>query len=200
PIELTVPRLLSPGFLIFGVILAYAMLFGPKLPQLSVNEAVPAAKLHASALLVEGRTPKAAFELFRTSVEGSAGYLVTRTHPETVRSEYDVGDMPIMWLAAQAGPDRIDPTNLGILQHSITEFLHRNPEGTVMIEGLEYLLSENPPDRVLKMAEGLRDEVIVSGGRLILAVDPMALDDRRRSMFEREFEVMEPGKGAGTEI
>ncbi|MDD1769528.1 MAG: DUF835 domain-containing protein [Methanomassiliicoccales archaeon] len=201
PIQVTIPRLLSPGFLIFGIILAYAMLFGPRLPQLLGGEGSAGKQSKPSALLVEGKTPDQAFEVLRESVDlGVPALIVVRTHPDTIRSTYDVGDSAILWLATQAGPDRIDPTNIGILQHTVTEFLHRNPTGTVMIEGLEYLLTENAPEKVLKMAEGLRDEVIVSGGKLIIAIDPETLDERRRSMFEREFEVVRPGRGAGTEI
>jgi hypothetical protein len=40
----------------------------------------------------------------------------------------------------------------------------------------------------------------MNGALLIIPVDPNALDEKRRSMLEREFEVLVPKEGAGTEI
>ena len=203
-----VPRALSPGFILFAIIFLYAVLrYSPfSLPRGSneiatEEEPVQIAGKEQTALLVEEKQPSTAYALLNERArQGSACLLVTRTHPQVVKEQYKVEAVPMLWLATQAGPGRLDPANLSILQHNITEFLRRNRGGTVMLDGIEYLLTENPPEKVVRLMQSLRDEVIVNGALFIIPVDPKALDEKRMSMLEREFEVLVPKEGAGTEI
>lgn len=205
-VGLGLPLILSPGFIAFAVIFLYAVLryqpFGPSnRSERAAENARMGESIESSALLIEARQPSAAYMFFNEKrKEGGPTMLITRTHPPVVKERYKVEGIPILWLATQAGPDRLDPANLSILQHNITEFLRRNHGGTVMLDGIEYLLTENPPEKVVRMMQSLRDEVIMNGALLIIPVDPNALDEKRRSMLEREFEVLVPKEGAGTEI
>ena len=203
---LGLPLILSPGFIVFAVVFLYAVLrYQPFAPSNRSERVAGNARMgeliESSALLIEEKQPSAAYIFFNEKrKEGGPTLLITRTHPQVVKERYKVEGIPILWLATQAGPDRLDPANLSILQHNITEFLRRNHGGTVMLDGIEYLLTENPPEKVVRMMQSLRDEVIMNGALLIIPVDPNALDEKRRSMLEREFEVLVPKEGAGTEI
>ena len=142
-------------------------------------------------VMVEAKGSEGAHTLFkRATAEGRKGLIITREHPDRVRSEHGIDGSTIIWLATQPGPDRIDPTSLSMLQHTLVEFLQANPSAVILLDGLEYLLSENTPDKVLRMVYSIRDAVTISRSTLLVPIDPLTMDDRERALFEREFKVV----------
>ncbi|MDH7509364.1 MAG: DUF835 domain-containing protein [Methanomassiliicoccales archaeon] len=121
-------------------------------------------------------------------MKGSKGLLITRTYPDVIRERYGIIDTPVIWLASQPGPDKIDPTNLSIMQHLIGEFLRKSENAIVMIDGVEYIISNNPIDRVLTSLLSIRDDIIMMKSALVLPLDPDVLEERHLSILEREFE------------
>jgi len=83
----------------------------------------------------------------------------------------------------------VNPSNVQMLMHMTTEFVRRAPS-VIALEGLEYLMVNNDLNRVLKFLGQLRDEVIVEGSILLVAVDARTLTDRQRAILERELEVI----------
>ncbi len=106
----------------------------------------------------------------------------------------------MIWLATQPGPDRVDPTSLSILQHTIVDFLQKGPPSVILLDGLEYLMSENQSEKVLRFVYTLRDLVTVSNSQLLVSLDPEVLELRDLAKLEREFELIRTEKGAGSEI
>ncbi|AFL94503.1 hypothetical protein CL1_0292 [Thermococcus cleftensis] len=80
----------------------------------------------------------------------------------------------------------IAPTKIGILTDLIAGALNRGYR-VVMVEAVEYLIIENGFDNVLKFLLNLKDRVILSGGTMILVVDPGALERHQLKILEREF-------------
>jgi hypothetical protein len=202
------PPLLSPGFLITGLTFTYVV-FKHKLfiiePTQEVKLEVEPKRtrtLHGGAcLLVEGKKSDAAYDMFMNEIAaGSEGILVSRIHPDQLKERYGLVKTPIIWLASQPGPMRIDPTSLSILQHTIVDFLQKGSNVVVLLDGLEYLISNNAVDKVLRLVYSLRDAVVISQSRLLIPLDPDILGERDRALFERELEVVKTGEGAGSEI
>ena len=54
-----------------------------------------------------------------------------------------------------------------------------------MLDGLEYLISNNPTERILKTVYAIKDEVIVSNSTLLVPIDPDVLDLAHLALFER---------------
>ncbi|MBM4237430.1 MAG: DUF835 domain-containing protein, partial [Euryarchaeota archaeon] len=155
----------------------------------------------ATSHLVEEKTPDAAYGVFLEQIaSGSKGLLITRTHPDAVKERHGLVETPIIWLASTPGPDRVDPSNLSILQHTVAEFLRKDENTVIMLDGIEYLISNNPMEKVLRTMYAIRDEVVVANSRLIVPLDPEVLDESKLALLEREFEITRAGEGAGTEI
>lgn len=208
------PAVLSPGLMITAIIFMYAVLrnkmftvFAPQrffsLKRSPANGAEPHINgvPEARAILVEGKEVDAAYRPFVEVVAaGSPSLLISRTHPDALRERYRVYSVPIIWLATQPGLDHVDPSNLSILQYTITEFLKKNKSSVVMLDGIEYIISNNEMDRVLRFIYNLRDEVIMSESELIIPLDPDVLEINSLAILERELEVVRSGRGAGTGI
>src|SRR4030067_1799621 len=100
--------------------------------------------------VVEEAPPNISFDAFVNIIstagkEGkkAVGIAVSRQHPDIIRQKYGLEATPILWLAARAGDDVISPTNLGILSHTLTKFIQENSHGVVLLDGIEYLVSNN---------------------------------------------------------
>lgn len=141
--------------------------------------------------LIMGKRADDTYEMFLAEVKGgSRGLLVTRIHPDQLRERYGLIEVPIMWLSSQPGQNRLDPTALTIIQHTMTDFIQKEEGSIVMLDGLDYLISENQLDKVLRMIYAVHDAVVVSGSKFIVPMDPLTLETRDLAFIEREFVVI----------
>jgi hypothetical protein len=195
-VDITTPALLSFAIFGTGVVFAYA-LFNQKLFQLEpMREEIKAPSLVMEDLrpgegrLIEARSDAEAFRMFvHELVQGRPGLLVTRQHPDLVRERYGFVKTPIIWLSTQPGQDNLDPHNLSILQHTIIDFQQKSNEPVIMLDGLDYLLSYNPLDKVLRVVYAVRDTAAISGSRLIVPLDPNVMELQGLALLERELYV-----------
>ncbi len=205
------PPQLAPGFLLTSIVFLYAILrhklflIAPVVEDKKEgNGRSSKAELRIAdrgCYLIEGKRSDEAYRMFMEDVgEGAEGLLLSRMHPDAIKETYGLVKTPIIWLAIQPGPDRIEPANLSILQHTVVEFLRKGQDVVVMLDGLEYLISNNPIEKVLKTLYAIKDEVMASNSKLLLPIDPEILDLTHLALFEREFEVLKTSGGAGTEI
>jgi hypothetical protein len=141
--------------------------------------------------MVEEKRPDRSYRLFLGLLaNGKHGLVITRSHPDLLREEYRIEKTPVLWLAKQPGPNRIEPANLSILQQILTEFMKKGANAAVIIDSLEYIMENNPPEEVIMMLYDLRDEIQATNSTLVLSVDPETLDPQYIAMLEREFQVM----------
>ena len=142
--------------------------------------------------LLEGKKSDEAYRiLLQEMAEGAHALVITRTHPDIIREQYGLVKTPIIWLASQPGPERMDPTSLSIFQHTVTEFAKKGENTLIFLDGLEYLIINNPIDRVLRLIYALKDELLLTNSKLLVPMDPDVLEPRDLALFEREFEVLE---------
>ncbi len=143
-----------------------------------------------STLLIEGKESRPAYEVFIQEVhKGKNGLIVTRTHPDQVKEAYDVAGARILWLCSQPGVDRVDPLGLSILQNILLEHMRERKNGVILLEGVEYLVSENSIDKVLRLIYTLRDAAVISGAKFIMPLDTGTLSLKDQALIEREFTV-----------
>lgn len=143
-----------------------------------------------STLLIEGKDSRPAYEFFiQELAAGRKGLIITRTHPDQVKETYDIGDTRILWLCSQPGVDRVDPLGLSILQNIILEHMRDEKNSVIMLEGVEYLVSENNIEKVLRLIYTLRDSSVISGSKFIMPLDTSTLSIKDQALIEREFTV-----------
>lgn len=147
-----------------------------------------------SSMLVEGKSTDAAYTLFLAELgRGGDGLVISRKHPGQVRERLGREKASVLWLCSQPGQGKVDPSSLSLLQGIITDFLRKDKRSVVLLDGLEYLVAENHPDKVLRLIYCVKDVVTVSGSKLIVPLDPDTLNEKDRAFFEREFKVLRPG-------
>jgi hypothetical protein len=194
-----IPSELSPGFFVSIVIIALSIVRHRLFRVVPVSEdrtgmigAQGGEPLPAGSnyLFEEARADGMYEALLSQISSGLEGLIVTRTYPDDLREKYGLKRTPVIWLTSQPGQDRVDPTNLSILERTIVDFIKMGHDTVIAIDGTEYLISNNSSPKVLRLLYGLRDEILMSRSRMIVTIDPKVLDDRELAFFERDFEII----------
>ncbi len=142
--------------------------------------------------LVNEEKPVKSNEIFIDLVtHGVQGLYITRRNPEDIREKYGLKKTPILWLSSLKGQEKnIDPTDLLELSHTIKEFVKRTDDGVVILDGLEYLITQNNYKDVLQFIQSLNDSIVVSNSRLLVPLDPSTLDSQQLHLLRREMTVV----------
>jgi hypothetical protein len=198
--HMDLPRLLSPAFIIGISLTGYAVLryrmflVAPRQEDHSQLRAPTAPRMQlrpGQGYLFEAKRSDQAYEVLIDALrEGNEGLVISREHPDIVRQKYSLAKTPIVWLTSHPGNERVDPTNLSILQHTVNEFLKRSKSPIILLDGVEYLILNNKMEKVLQVVLTLKDEVSINDGVLLLPVDPETFETRALALLERDFEIV----------
>lgn len=145
--------------------------------------------------VVEESPPDISFDAFVNIVstldaEGkrAIGMAVSRQHSDLIRQKYGLETTPIYWLATRAGQGVISPTNLGILTHTLVQFVEEHTGSIILLDGIEYLVSNNDFNKVLRTIDQVNDHISQSHAIMIIPVDPRAFDTKELALLERNME------------
>lgn len=143
--------------------------------------------------LLKERKPVRARELLRGCGDGGRRLLyVTRQHPSHVARELGSA-VRVVWLSTTIGTDYVDPHNLNSLMTLITEFLDQDgePKSAVLIDGVEYLMINNPPERVFKFLDFLDEAIATRSAVLLASIDARAFEPKQLALLERNAVVLD---------
>ncbi|HYS99847.1 MAG TPA: DnaA/Hda family protein [Thermoplasmata archaeon] len=148
--------------------------------------------------LIEEDRPAVAFRLFARFLGGrSSGLVITRTNPKRVRETVDVSAGRILWLTDREGSaeETIAPA-LERIVYEIEDFMSKHPRGAVLLDGIEYLVSNNSFDAVLKFVRRLLDAVSESHYAFIISLGAATLKEQELKTLEREMDVIRAAEPA----
>jgi hypothetical protein len=143
--------------------------------------------------LVKEKRPRVAFDMFNEAVKhGAKGMLIVREHPNRLRHSHSFEAEKLLWLTRRAGVDHIDPTELSLLNLKITKFVDGMNKAVVLIEGVEYMITQNDFESVLRFVNHLHDFVLTHDCAVILVIDERVLSTRELALLERSTRLVEP--------
>ncbi len=142
--------------------------------------------------LIEEDRPAEAFRLFSKFLGGGGGgLLITRTNPKRVKEAYNLSAERVLWLTDREGSteETIAPA-LERLVYEIEGFMEKQSRGAVLLDGVEYLVSNNSFDAVLKFVRRLLDAISESRHAFIISLGPATLKEQELKVLEREMDVI----------
>ncbi|MGD9962595.1 MAG: DUF835 domain-containing protein [Thermoplasmata archaeon] len=143
--------------------------------------------------LVKEMRPSTAFAMYNEAVsKGAEGMLVSREHPNRLREIYSFSAKSVIWLSRRPGDDQVDPTELSLVSLKITRFVEEHRRSVVLFEGLEYLITQNDFETVLRFVNHLHDFVLTLDCAVVIVIDPRVLSTRELALLERSARVVEP--------
>jgi PAS domain S-box-containing protein len=144
-------------------------------------------------LLMSGET-ETSFRIFQDLVKhGHPGLCVTRILPDTIRKAYSLEKTPILWLTTNklANQHCVSPTNIVDLSSAIINFMERIKDGVVLLDGIEYLITQNNYRSILNLMQLLNDKIMLNKSRIIVPLDPEVIDPKELHQLMREVRVYE---------
>jgi len=155
-----------------------------------MGEALPSPALQpaaSSTYLVKEEKPQQAYALFLDALRrGQRGFCVTRVYPQKVREKFGIpANVPILWLSNVGKEDSVRPKDLEKLSLALEQFITKET-GFVLLDGIEYLITNNNFLTVLRLLQALRDQVAINGATLVVSVNPSTLDTHQLNLLEKE--------------
>jgi hypothetical protein len=145
----------------------------------------------ATYLMLE-ENPQRSINLYLNEMKaGMNGLYITRSNPHQVKKEFDLGDSKVCWLTGVRASDEIvSISGLQELSILISNSIDENPKTVIFLDGVEYLVSNNEFPIVLRLIQQIRDKVSTSESKMIIPVNPNALEGRQLTLLGRECKML----------
>lgn len=132
------------------------------------------------------QTAQSSMELFEAGLRrGFKGLCFTRQYPEKITQKFSTDGTAVFWLSNMGSENSIRPKDLEKITLQCNEYLSKW-KCIIMIDGLEYLITNNSFITVLKMLQFLRDATAVNKSILVLSVNPNAIGENEVNLIMRE--------------
>jgi isoleucyl-tRNA synthetase len=151
-------------------------------------------KLEASfTYLIKEEKAERAYAFFvRALSEGMKGFCVTRNYPLKIKAKHNIGDIPVIWLTNVGKENTLRPKDLEKLSVSLEQFISAANTGKgsiVLLDGLEYLITNNNFLTVLRFVQSFRDQIAIKNAVLLMALNPSTLEPHELNLLEKEVDV-----------
>lgn len=139
--------------------------------------------------LIEEKRPEKLFHLYKALLEGEgSGLVISRTNPKILIRTYALDEGSLVWLTGKEVSGEIN-TVLPILEFImslIDEYMDENQSGVILLDGLEYLLTNNKFNSVLRFIRQVVDNVSQTECVLMVSLSPDALDSTEVTLLEKD--------------
>ncbi|MCI0482422.1 MAG: DUF835 domain-containing protein, partial [Candidatus Dadabacteria bacterium] len=141
---------------------------------------------------VKGENADTSYAMFSEHVRhGFQGLCITRDFPAKVKKKYGFEKTPLIWLSTTESESTVAPQNLSGLYYQIENFLRKSERAIVLLAGLEYLISHNTYQSVLKFIQLVNELIAIREAVLIVPLSPLTLEEKDLKMVERELTIYE---------
>lgn len=142
--------------------------------------------------IITRKNPDYAFSMFQDAVtHGRVGMSVTRVHPDTLREKYGLKHTIMLWLSTQGKVDyAVSPNDVGTLVHAIEQFAEMNNGSVILLEGIDYLITNNNFDKVNRVFNDIKDICTINRCTLISHINPILLNEKEFALIRQNMEVI----------
>ena len=118
----------------------------------------------------------------------SHALVITRKFPPDLAKDQDLAQIPIYWLTTNLRQDQrtISPSAIPRLNLLVTEFILQNLDSLIVIDCLEYLITQNSFEVVLRLIQAWNDKIVDTKARILLSVDPLTLTIQQLHLIKKE--------------
>jgi archaellum biogenesis ATPase FlaH len=121
--------------------------------------------------------------------KGYKGFAITRTNPRYLMDKGSLDDAKMVWLTdKESSSFTTIPPSLERIIYEIGDFLKNEKKGCLVLDGIEYLVSSNSFDPVLRFMRRIIDDVSESQSVLLVTIGPYTLKPQEMKILEREME------------
>lgn len=159
-----------------------------------IEAAVPSGALpdRQGSYIVKEQKAAVVFDYFATLLQsGRRGLCMTRTHPRELAGHFDAKGVRFLWLSKSEGDagnsvQSVSPTELAKLASLAVGFMEKEKKSSVLLEGIEYLISQNGFQSVLKFVQMLNERSMLHDSYVLLSVNPQAMGEKEYRQLAKE--------------
>lgn len=134
---------------------------------------------------VKEEEPVKSYQLFLGFLaEGVNGLCISKMHPEQLHSSYGINSKNVIQLCNSDGENNVDPKDLSSLLTRINNFIRENGNSVILLDGLDYLITQNGLKKVIEILSFLNDR-IEKDSMFILPIHPKALRKTDLDLLEQ---------------
>jgi len=139
------------------------------------------------AYLFKEEKPVQAYKKLKEALNyGFAGLCISKLHPEKVRKRYNVGRGSIFWLTFKKAEGTINPTDLGKLQRTISEFVKRSEASIVLLDCFDQIKFANGLHKSLTMLKDFRNLCNENNSIILISINPEMFEKQELAAIEKE--------------
>jgi len=118
------------------------------------------------------------------------GLLITRNYPLEIRSEYSLARVPMIWLTTNMSTKEkaINPSSITRLNMAVIEFIESTKRGLILLDCLEYLVTQNNFDTVLRLLQSWNDRLVGTKISILISLDPLTLTLQQLHLLKKEMQ------------
>ena len=131
------------------------------------------------------------FQTFNSIIDkGRPGLCLTNRFPDHLRTDFGLKDARIVWFSeAGKGEDIFKPQRLDFeITRATIDFIKKNKEPVILLDGLEYLILSNGFEKVSKFLKRITDVASMEHATLVVIVRPDALTSEKVSYLKGQFD------------
>ncbi|MGC8912900.1 MAG: DnaA ATPase domain-containing protein [Thermoplasmata archaeon] len=142
--------------------------------------------------LVEETRPAIVFQIVSTMREaGCPAIIFSRINPKRIVERFDkLQGSTIYWLTEKETNAETIGHSLERIVYAIEEKLDENPRTVIALDGIEFLVSANGFDAVVKFIRKIIDMVAETEGLFLISLGESTLNAQEIKILERELEVL----------
>ncbi len=137
--------------------------------------------------LVKEEDENNAHELFISCLNsGFAGLGIVRDDPRELKKKYNLEKTSFIWLTKTKIEKIPCETDIDNLFNLITEFVKKSEKSVILIDRLDYILTENKFEEVIKKIHTLKDLAFGHDCIIILSLNPELIEESKLRAIEAE--------------
>jgi hypothetical protein len=140
--------------------------------------------------LIEENRPDFCFNIFARLAENSKknGLCICRINPAIIRRKYTFDEsLSMLWLTdRESSKESTISPSLESMIYVAEEFIDKNEEAVILLDGIEYLISNNGFNPVLRFIRRLIDKISETNTILIIGVGSKSINEQELKLLERE--------------
>ncbi|MFH1056075.1 MAG: DUF835 domain-containing protein [Candidatus Altiarchaeota archaeon] len=140
--------------------------------------------------LIQEENPSQSTEIFTDYVtHNHHGLMFTRSQPSQVRQKFSLRTTPVLWMTnAQTDEKSVKPKDLDRMLLVIKDFIRFDTDSILLVQRLDYLITENDFNTVLKFIHNLNDVITPSKCILLVSLDASTLSREKLALLLQELE------------
>jgi predicted ATPase len=137
------------------------------------------------SFIVKEPKSEISLSIFSTLIaQGRKGLCITRIPPDKLDNSIKNDNVRTFWLSSKPGESCIPPS-LTKLSHEILQYIRFHPNSVIILDGLEYIISNLEFNKVLRFVNELVDSMALHKCILFIPINPLTIDPKQLALLER---------------